>query len=367
MRHRLRIAGLIAASLGVAAVVTVAAALVVGPRLPGATAAGTVGAGPDSSLAALVGAEAPVPVAGPVTPTGHPYDEFALLRRQRMSTDVLPAALLPSDGSGPSVVASSARLLARDGKKRQWLVASPSGGVCVLGGATDDDGYILNCTGADTVFRSGGIAIDGGRGRSFAVTVVADGTPSADAVRGMHRIGSNTWLPDGARGEAAPAPPTIAGDPEASPAVEPYSDYAILRRDATSADALPAGWADRGSLDGGLTDGALTDGDSIGPDDVIATSARYAGRDHGYRIWAAAADDGQVCLILLGPTPSADDLDCSGGGSDGGITAATASTTSASGSGPVYGLYPDGRDRASTIVNPSPRRIAPNVWAALPR
>ena len=313
VRHRLRVAGLVAAATGVAAVVTAGAFLVAGPHLRAPEATGSTGGG---TLASLIGSSTPSPIAGPITPAAFPYDDLAILRRQRLSSDVLPADTFRTTGASDTpIVADSARLLATKGHDRLYVAANASGGVCTL--FTDDGtgggGYNSGCSTAGSA--SPGELVDAvGFGSGLDVKIFADGAPKASETAGYRQVAPNTWLKRGVHGVvAAPAPATVAGDPYAYPLAEPYSDFAILRRPQTVKDILPA---------------ALTDEDTSA-DDVLSTSIRFAGVYRGTSTWVGVMTDGAVCLLLDEPSSGGLTAGCGGPPAAGGVGIGAATTARA--------------------------------------
>ncbi|RKR76399.1 hypothetical protein [Frondihabitans australicus] len=263
----------------VAAIAGVVAAMVV-------VAGGTlVGAGVALRAPAVnASAGKPYPILGPITPAGHPYDELAILRRQRMSDDVLPAAAVKSqDGSGPKLVAGSARLLVSRGPDTVWLVVNSADEVCVMdidaggGGAT-------GCTEPNVMATAGESLVDvtlGGGHFSDGIQVVADGAPAKGVIhRGYRQVAPNVWMSKGSH--ATPVHQASAPhDPLAFPLQAPYSHFAILRRPQTAADAPPKSWYSDDTTD-----------DST----LVPSSVRYAGSYKSYRVYVGVEGDGETCL-----------------------------------------------------------------------
>lgn len=338
IRHRARTIGFAAAAVGVAAVVTVAAFAIVRPHVS-PTAAGT-----GTGLAALVGAARPVPIIGPVTPAGHPYDELAILRSQRLSTDVMPADVVRRSDDSIDFVPASARLLATEGHDRIFLAASTGGGICTL--LTDDGhgdgGFNSGCTDRLDA-KPGALVSDVGFGAHTDIRVFADGVPAATKTTGFRQIASNVWLAKASRAVAAPRPASVSGDPLAFPAVAPYSEFAILRRPVATSDAVPEKLTDDGSISSS----------------IIGTSLRKAGSYRGTTVWAGASTSGGACLLVAGAGSEALESGCSG--PTGGVAVGAGDDSSLG----DFWLVPDGDDRTGGGLAHG-RRLAANVWVSPP-
>ncbi|AMM19006.1 hypothetical protein AX769_01175 [Frondihabitans sp. PAMC 28766] len=171
-RHRLRVAGLVAAAAGVAAVVAAAAFIVAGPYLRAPDAAGSTGGG---TLASLIGSSTPSPIAGPITPTAFPYDDLAILRRQRLSTDVLPAGTFRAAGATDTPIVADVA-------------------VCLLLDEPASGGLTSGCGGASA---AGGVSIeagDSGSGGTFALVNDGGGRSCVRAPAGSQRLAPNVWV-----------------------------------------------------------------------------------------------------------------------------------------------------------------------------
>jgi hypothetical protein len=139
----------------------------------------------------------PVPIAQPITPGGFPYSSLAVLRKQRMSNDVLPpTALANENGTLPRIVAASARLLARDGTDEYFIAVDAKNQVCLLYVSTVSAGYNSGCSNGTPDGPGAGMGMGGvGSGSHFSFAVVADGTPVPGAVpAGYRKILPNVWM-----------------------------------------------------------------------------------------------------------------------------------------------------------------------------
>jgi hypothetical protein len=342
-RSRLRAVGLGAAALGVVALVTVGALAVVRPHVES-----TAGSSGGPGLSALAGSSTPTPVAGPITPATHPYDELAILRRQRLSTDVLPKTAFTDADTGdgsPTLVTASARLLATSGKERAFLVVDSEGGVCIVQTTDRDTGGSTGCSSPGGDDAPGSVVGGIGTGSGLDFTVIADGTPKPGTTDGYRQIAPNVWLAKTSHAVPAPAPASSVGDPLAFPAVAPYSRFAILRRAASPSDLIPA---------------ALTSTSGTVIESVLLSSTRLAGTYLGTTVWIGATPSGDVCMIL--DETATDGLSSACGSPTSGVGVAAGDN----GSGGDFELVTDSADRGSRAGGEDSRRLAPNVWVSPP-
>jgi hypothetical protein len=293
----------------------------------------------------------PSPILGPITPAGHPYDQLAILRRQRMSDDVMPDGVVKalSQNNTSPILTASARLIVTLGKEREWLAATPTGGVCVVSTTLGQDGYTEACR-SDPVEYGAGQEVFG-VGTSGYVTnleIISDGTPRpGTVVKGNRQVAPNIWMSKKSRG-TVPTVTSGLSDPLAFPPTHPYSDFAILRRGPAASDVLPAGVS------------KAFQQDSIGAS-IIPSTVRLAGRVHGTTVWVGADVAGGACLVTYGSPGSGDpgaSTGCADSPSGGGV-----GTSYGSGADSVYiSLQPDHNDG-------SPEKgavhLAPNVWATV--
>jgi hypothetical protein len=137
----------------------------------------------------------PVPIAQPITPDGFPYSSLAVLRKQRMSNDVLPSKALASmNGLEPTIVAASARLLVKDGNDEYFVAVDTKNQVCILSVSTVSADYVSGC--------SEGIPVDSGTmmnrtefGSHVGFSIIADGAPVRGAVpTGYRKIQPDVWM-----------------------------------------------------------------------------------------------------------------------------------------------------------------------------
>ncbi|MDQ1564352.1 MAG: hypothetical protein QOI14_1303, partial [Actinomycetota bacterium] len=137
----------------------------------------------------------PVPIAQPITPGGFPYSSLAVLRKQRMSTDVLPSKALANENNfEPRIVAASARLLVEDGTDEYFIAANTKNQVCLLYVSTVSAGYTSACSTGIPV-RPGSQLSRAEFGSHFSFSVVADGTPVRGAVpAGYRKILPDVWM-----------------------------------------------------------------------------------------------------------------------------------------------------------------------------
>jgi hypothetical protein len=289
-----------------------------------------------------------VPVAGPITPAGHPYDELAILRRQRLSTDVMPKAAFTDadtgDGSA-TLVTASARLLATSGKERAFLVVDSAGGVCVVQTTDRETGATSGCSSPGGDDEPGSVVGGIGTGSGLDFTIIADGTPRPGTTDGYRQIAPNVWLAKTSRAVPAPAPASSPGDPLAFPAVAPYSTFAILRRAAAPSDVIPA---------------ALTSTSGTVIDSVLLSSTRLAGTYRGTTVWIGATPSGDVCMILDETTTGGLSSTC------GTVTSGVGVGAGDDGSGGDFLLVTDRADRGSRAGGAGSHRLAPNVWVSPP-
>jgi hypothetical protein len=229
--------------------------------------------------AADVEAAHPVPVLQPITPSGFPYSELAVLRQQRMSDDVLPAGFLAAD---TRLVPESARRLGTIGGDGLWIAVDAKNEVCVLSIGPGRSGSSSLCSGASTA-RTGGVIAAGAFGDA-GYTIIGDGAPEAGAVpAGYRQIAPNVWLRPHTEAKAAPAVPSTFADPEAFPLPRPYSQFAILRRHRTAQDAPPK---------------SLLDDQSTTGTQIVTSTLRFAGAYRAAKVWVGVDTRGHACLVV---------------------------------------------------------------------
>ncbi|ARC57847.1 hypothetical protein AS850_12255 [Frondihabitans sp. 762G35] len=227
---------------------------------------------------AEVEAAHPVPVLEPITPSGFPYSQLAVLRQQRMSDDVLPAGFLSVD---TRLVPESARRLGTIGGDGLWIAVDATNEVCILSIGPGKTGSASLCSGVTSAAPGSAIG-DGALGEA-GFAIVADGTPAVGAVpAGYRQIAPNVWLQPHTSAKAAPVARSTFSDPAAFPRAKPYSDFAILRRDRTAQDAPPK------SLDEDASTGTQ----------IVTSTVRYAGAYRAAKIWVGVDTRGHACLVV---------------------------------------------------------------------
>jgi hypothetical protein len=137
----------------------------------------------------------PVPIAQPIAPGGLPYSSLAVLRKQRMSNDVLPSKALASmNGFEPTIVAASARLLVKDGNDEYVIAVNTKNEVCILSVSTVSAGYVSGCSEGIPV-RPGTMMNRTEFGSHVGFSIIADGAPVSGAVpAGYRKILPDVWM-----------------------------------------------------------------------------------------------------------------------------------------------------------------------------
>lgn len=298
--------------------------------------------GPRHEPTAL-GGSTPHPIAGPAIPSTWPYSQLAVLRQQRLSTDVLPASFTADD---ETIIRASARHLATDGHQQLWLVVDGAQDLCLLFLEDGVGGATTACASPpDHVVAPGTLTLGAGAG-DYELHIYADGAvkrTGEDAPTGR-RIAYNVWL-DGVKHPSRLTglrAPSAGPDAQSFPLTYPYSTYAILRQEPVPLAKLPAIFTEDS---GGFLDS------------IDQTTVHYAGEYEGAEAWVAVNTVGEVCLISKGQDDSL------GLGCDDDRETGRGVFVSGFGNGGVTTqLVTDGKVSTDDVEGAT--RIAPNVWAA---
>ncbi|MCU1529957.1 MAG: hypothetical protein JWP75_3720 [Frondihabitans sp.] len=288
--------------------------------------------------AAQEAAAHPTPILQPITPSGFPYSTVSLLRRQRMSTDVLPTTYTATDSE---MVSASARHVVTVGNNDVWLAVDYKDELCLIFTSRGDGGGSTACEDGATTATHGGL-LGAGIGEHLEVDIVSDGTQAAvERRKGYRQVAPNAWLSGSKPTGAAPAISSFA-DPDAFPLSGPYADFALLRRPQEASDAPPAFLRNQSG------------GEGQAP--IVLDTVRYAGEWHRAKAWIGLSTAGEVCLVVTG--------DQSDSGTSCGMPqqrVKKGSQVAGFGSGNIFvSLFADGKP--STDDTRQLHKVAPNVW-----